>query len=51
MLSDPGQFLQSLMNFDKESITEEMIQKLQTYVDDPGFQPEKIIKVCSQKKK
>lgn len=45
MLSDPGVFLTSLMNFDKDSITEEMIQKLENYVKDPSFQPEKIIKV------
>lgn len=45
MLTDPGAFMQSLLNFDKDSITEEMIQKLEKYVNDPGFQPEKIIKV------
>lgn len=45
MLSDPGAFLTSLMNFDKDSITEEMIQKLAKYVNDPNFLPAKIIKV------
>ncbi|CAG9819626.1 unnamed protein product [Phaedon cochleariae] len=45
MLSDPGGFLASLMNFDKESITEDMIEKLKKYVDDPLFTPAKIAKV------
>lgn len=45
MLADPGAFLQSLMNFDKDSITEEMIEKLTKYVNDDGFQPDKISKV------
>lgn len=47
MLSDPGAFLVSLMNFDKESITEDMIEKLKKYVDDPDFTPVKISKVCN----
>ncbi|XP_017768545.1 PREDICTED: dynein heavy chain 1, axonemal-like [Nicrophorus vespilloides] len=45
MLTDPGAFLVSLMNFDKDSITEDMINKLKSYVEDPQFQPQKIIKV------
>ncbi|XP_074037842.1 dynein axonemal heavy chain 1 isoform X2 [Leptinotarsa decemlineata] len=45
MLTDPGVFLTSLMNFDKDSITEDMIDKLQRYVDDPAFTPAKISKV------
>ncbi|KAJ3657289.1 hypothetical protein Zmor_009105 [Zophobas morio] len=45
MLSDPGVFLTSLMNFDKESITEEMIEKLRSYVTNAQFQPAKVAKV------
>ncbi|KAL1506667.1 hypothetical protein ABEB36_005991 [Hypothenemus hampei] len=45
MLVDPGLFLASLMNFDKDSITEEMIEKLKKYVEDPDFTPTKIAKV------
>lgn len=45
MLAEPGQFLTSLMNFDKDSITEEMINKLKNYVEDPTFEPSKIAKV------
>ncbi|XP_044254832.1 dynein axonemal heavy chain 1-like isoform X2 [Tribolium madens] len=45
MLADPGVFLASLMNFDKESITEEMIDKLKNYVSNPQFQPAKVAKV------
>lgn len=45
MMGDAGQFLASLVNFDKESITEEQILKLEKYVNDPDFQPAKIAKV------
>lgn len=45
MLADPQAFLMSLMNFDKDSITEEMIEKLKKYIVDPSFTPLKIAKV------
>lgn len=45
MLQDPGAFLSSLMFFDKESITDTMITSLKKYVEDPNFQPEKIVTV------
>lgn len=45
MLTDPNAFLVSLMNFDRDTITEDMINKLQHYVDDPQFEPTKISKV------
>jgi dynein heavy chain len=45
MLADPGVFLTSLMNFDRESITEEMIEKLKGYVTNALFQPAKVAKV------
>lgn len=45
MLTDPQAFLVSLMEFDKDSITEEMIEKLKKYVEDPLFTPAKIAKV------
>lgn len=42
MLADPGAFMSSLLYFDKESITDEMITKLTSYVDNPLFTPQKI---------
>ncbi|CAH2227151.1 jg8066 [Pararge aegeria aegeria] len=45
MLADPTAFLDSLMKYDKESITEEMIKKLKKYVTDPNYEPMKILKV------
>lgn len=42
MLSDPGLFMASLLNFDKESITEDMIHKLAPYMNNPMFTPQKI---------
>ncbi|KAK4887372.1 hypothetical protein RN001_003643 [Aquatica leii] len=45
MLSDPGAFMASLLNYDKESITEEMITKLKVYVENPLFTPQKIAQV------
>ncbi|KAJ9575540.1 hypothetical protein L9F63_007610, partial [Diploptera punctata] len=45
LLQNPDQFLHSLMEFDKEAITEAMIVKLTNYIENPAFQPAKIIKV------
>ena len=45
MLSNAGGFLDSLVHYDKESLTEVTINKLKPYVDNPAFQPKKIIKV------
>ncbi|CAK1542459.1 unnamed protein product [Leptosia nina] len=45
MLSDPTAFLDSLMKFDKESITEDMIKKLKRFIADPNYDPPKILKV------
>ncbi|XP_023289892.1 dynein heavy chain 1, axonemal [Orussus abietinus] len=45
MLADPGHFLYSLENFNKEEITEEMISKLKTYIENPAFQPHKVAQV------
>lgn len=45
MLSDPGAFLNSLVNFDKENMSEAMISKLEPYINNPNFQPAKIITV------
>ncbi|KAL0272756.1 UNVERIFIED_CONTAM: hypothetical protein PYX00_005613 [Menopon gallinae] len=45
MMGDAGQFLASLLNFDKDSLNDDTIAKLEKYVNDPNFQPAKIIKV------
>nr|XP_034195945.1 dynein heavy chain 1, axonemal-like [Osmia lignaria] len=42
MLADPGHFLYTMENYDKENLTEEMINKLKVYIEDPNFQPSKI---------
>ncbi|XP_053995639.1 dynein axonemal heavy chain 1-like [Hylaeus anthracinus] len=42
MLSDPGHFLYTMENYDKENLTEEMINKLKVYIENPDFQPAKI---------
>ncbi|KZC03876.1 Dynein heavy chain 1, axonemal [Dufourea novaeangliae] len=42
MLADPGHFLYTMENYDKENLTEEMINKLKSYIEDPNFQPSKI---------
>lgn len=46
MLADPTAFLESLMKFDKESITEDMIKKLKKFIVNPDYDPAKILKVC-----
>ncbi|XP_043269180.1 dynein axonemal heavy chain 1-like [Venturia canescens] len=45
MLADPSHFLNELATFDKKNITEEMINKLKIYVEDPAFHPTKVIQV------
>lgn len=45
MLSDPGAFLNSLMNYDKENMSEATINKLEPYINNANFQPAKIITV------
>ncbi|XP_052749829.1 dynein axonemal heavy chain 1-like isoform X2 [Galleria mellonella] len=45
MLADPTAFLDSLMKFDKESITEDMTKKLKRFIQNPDYEPTKIQKV------
>ncbi|XP_050431121.1 dynein axonemal heavy chain 1-like [Adelges cooleyi] len=45
MMADPAAFLNSLLNYDKENMTEALIQKLEPYIENPNFRPEKIITV------
>ncbi|CAG5057893.1 unnamed protein product [Parnassius apollo] len=45
MLADPTAFLDSLLKFDKETITEEMIKKLKRFIQNPNYEPAKIKKV------
>lgn len=45
MLGDPGAFLNSLMHYDKENMSEAVISRLEPYVNNPNFQPAKIITV------
>ncbi|XP_071059360.1 dynein axonemal heavy chain 1-like [Pseudochaenichthys georgianus] len=44
-LQDPGKFLESLFNFDKENIPESVISLVQPYIDNEEFQPANIAKV------
>ncbi|XP_015110698.1 dynein heavy chain 1, axonemal [Diachasma alloeum] len=45
MLADAGHFLRELENFDKSKITEEMINRLKAYIENPSFHPSKVIQV------
>jgi len=42
MLKDPGHFLHTMTHFKKENITEEIINKLKDYVENPNFRPDKV---------
>ena len=42
MMADPGNFLNSLENFNKDDITEDMINRLKPYIENPAFQPQKV---------
>ena len=43
---DPSKFLDSLFKYDKDNISDEIIKKIQPYIDDDAFQPAAISKVC-----
>ncbi|XP_037871312.1 dynein axonemal heavy chain 1 isoform X2 [Bombyx mori] len=45
MLADPTAFLDSLINYDKDSITEDTIKKLKKFIQNPDYEPNKIAKV------
>ncbi|XP_058804505.1 dynein axonemal heavy chain 1-like [Phymastichus coffea] len=45
MLADAGHFLAMLENYNKDEITEDMIEKLKVYIENPGFQPKKVLQV------
>jgi dynein heavy chain len=47
LLSDPQKFLDSLMNFDKDSISEQIIHKIKPYIDSPDFQVSVISRVST----
>ncbi|KAJ8667915.1 hypothetical protein QAD02_009578 [Eretmocerus hayati] len=45
LLADAGQFLSSLENYNKDELTEDMIKKLSEYIENPNFQPKKVMKI------
>ncbi|CAL1689869.1 unnamed protein product [Lasius platythorax] len=45
MLADPVHFLYTMEHFRKEDITEEMINKLKDYIENPNFEPAKVLQV------
>jgi len=45
LLNNPGQFLDSLMNYDKDNIPEAVIRKIEPYMSLETFTPEAIAKV------
>ena len=47
LLQDPGKFLESLFKFDKDNIPDDVIKKIQPYIDDENFTPAAIAKVGS----
>ena len=48
-LSDP-KFLQRLFNFDKDGITDEIVEKMDPIINDPGFAPDVVAKASSAAK-
>jgi dynein heavy chain len=45
MLQDPPKFLKSLFDYDRDNISDPVIQKIQPYIDNDEFKPEAIAKV------
>ncbi|XP_076467072.1 dynein axonemal heavy chain 1-like isoform X2 [Babylonia areolata] len=45
LLQDPTKFLEGLFKYDKDNIPDDVIKKIQPYIDDEAFQPAAIAKV------
>lgn len=45
LLQDPGKFLESLLNFDRDNIPDATIAKIQPYIESEAFTPQAISKV------
>ncbi|KAA0196090.1 Dynein heavy chain 1 axonemal [Fasciolopsis buskii] len=45
LLQDPGKFLESLLNYDRDNIPETVINKIKPYVESESFMPAAIAKV------
>ena len=45
LLQDPTRFLESLFKYDKDNIPDDVIKRIQPYIDDEAFQPAAIAKV------
>lgn len=45
LLQDPGKFLDSLLKFDKDNISEDIIKKIGPYIQDENFTPASISRV------
>ena len=45
LLQDPGKFLESLFKYDKDNIADQVIVKIQSYIDNEDFTPAAIAKV------
>uniref|UniRef100_A0A3Q3IZZ6 Dynein, axonemal, heavy chain 1 n=1 Tax=Monopterus albus TaxID=43700 RepID=A0A3Q3IZZ6_MONAL len=45
LLQDPGKFLESLLNYEKDNIPDNVISLIQPYIDNEEFQPASISKV------
>ena len=50
MLQDPGKFLESLFNYDKDNIPDDVIKKIQPLMENEEFLPSAIAKVRSSSK-
>ena len=48
LLAEPGKFLESLFKYDKDNIPDEVIKRIQPYIDNELFTPEAIAKVSHQ---
>ncbi|KAE8741073.1 hypothetical protein FOCC_FOCC013411 [Frankliniella occidentalis] len=45
LLVNPDHFLNSLVTYDKENMTEDIVKKLKPYIENPQFQPNFVVKV------
>ncbi|XP_047204788.1 dynein axonemal heavy chain 1 isoform X4 [Girardinichthys multiradiatus] len=47
LLQEPSNFLESLYNYDKDNIPDDVIRSVQPYIDHEEFQPASIIRICT----
>ena len=49
LLANPDHFLNSLVTYDKENMSEDTVKKLKPYIENPQFLPGSVVKVLGSR--